>query len=109
MATKKAASKKAPPPPTEAYTKGEFTVPEDKQQPLKDLDARSGQIQKELGRLEVQYAQRKAQILGAYQQNLEAYEKAVKAVAKDAGVDLDTLQESWTFDLATMQFKRQQN
>lgn len=86
--------------------KGEFMVPVEQQQILRDLDNAGSTLQRQLGLLEINYIAQKNEILVRFRQNRVAYESSVKEVAKKQGVDFEKVQERWDFDFSTMTCRR---
>jgi len=89
-------------PASKALEQGQFLVPSDKQQPLRDLDIQGADLQKLLGGIEVDYLSRKNEVLKRFQENRQAYEKMLKDIAKTEGVDLEKTKDRWNFDFKTM-------
>lgn len=92
--------------PSEAQVKGEFIVPADQQNAIRELDKNGADLQKALGALRLDFLAREADVLRRFQENRIAYEKTVKDSAKGGGLDFDKLQEPWDFNFDTMTFRR---
>lgn len=81
-----------------------YQIPTEQAVPIRTFATTKNEALLELGILEVEYAERKAAIMGRVTQAATTLNALVQATAKDSGLPVDS--GRWNFDFKTMSFIR---
>lgn len=86
---------------SQAAVDGMFQVPADKKEQIANFDLRGSEIQRQLGALEMDYISKKNSFLQQFHLNQSAQSKVLDECLAEAGIDISSGKEAWTYDIKT--------